>query len=179
MSTKTSSAAVRVPLVVPGTRPELASIESKILQERGRISLLYQVLLNSAPIAKGWEAMLTAVRHQTSVAASHRELMILRIAILNRASFEFEAHIPHAVAAGVVQEKIDAVKLSAIALCFDDDERLLLTLTDHMTRDVIVPELMMNEVTQRFSPTEVVEIVATVSAYNMVSRFLVALNIVH
>jgi 4-carboxymuconolactone decarboxylase len=179
MSTKIINTAVRVPLVVPGSRPELVSIERKILQERGRISLLYQVLLNSAPIAKGWEAMLTAVRNQTSVAASHRELMILRIAILNRASFEFEAHIPHALAAGVGQEKIDAVKLSTIAPCFDNDERLLLTLTDHMTRDVIVPELVMNEITKRFSTTEVVEIVATVSAYNMVSRFLVALNIVH
>jgi len=43
----------RVPLVEPGTRPELAEIESRILAERGRVSLLYQVLLNSAPIASG------------------------------------------------------------------------------------------------------------------------------
>ena len=51
---------IRVPLVVQGTRPELKEIEDRILQERGRISLLYQVLLNSAPIAQGWEGMLTA-----------------------------------------------------------------------------------------------------------------------
>ena len=57
----------RVPLVVPGTRPELAAIEQSILAERGRISPLYQVLLNSAPIAAGWERMLTAVRNQSSV----------------------------------------------------------------------------------------------------------------
>jgi len=42
---------IRVPLVQQGTRPELQEIETKILAERGRISLLYQVLLNSAPIA--------------------------------------------------------------------------------------------------------------------------------
>ena len=68
---------IRVPLVVGGTRPELKEIEERILKERGRISLLYQVLLNSAPIAKGWEAMLTAVRNQSSVPADLRELMIL------------------------------------------------------------------------------------------------------
>ena len=44
---------IRVPLVAQGTKPELKEIEARILQERGRISLLYQVLLNSAPIAQG------------------------------------------------------------------------------------------------------------------------------
>ena len=45
--------ATRVPPVVPGTRKELASIEASILAERGEIPLLYQVLLNSAPVAQG------------------------------------------------------------------------------------------------------------------------------
>ena len=56
----------RVPLVQPGTRPELAEVEGRILAERGRVSLLYQVLLNSGPIASGWERMLTAVRWRCS-----------------------------------------------------------------------------------------------------------------
>ncbi|HPR45406.1 MAG TPA: carboxymuconolactone decarboxylase family protein, partial [Ottowia sp.] len=56
---------MRVPLVTPGTRPDLAPLELRIRAERGRISLLYQVLLNSAPIAAGWEQMLTAVRNRT------------------------------------------------------------------------------------------------------------------
>ena len=47
------ASALRVPLVTPGTRPDLAPLELRIRAERGRISLLYQVLLNSAPIAAG------------------------------------------------------------------------------------------------------------------------------
>src|SRR5512140_307907 len=104
-----NTAHVRVPLVQPGTRPELAEIESRILAERGRISLLYQVLLKSEPIAAGWERMLTAVRNQTGVPADLRELMILRVAVLNGALFEFDAHVPHAERAGVGAEKIAAV----------------------------------------------------------------------
>jgi hypothetical protein len=38
-----------------GTRPELDEIESSIMRERGAISPLYQALLNSGPIASGWE----------------------------------------------------------------------------------------------------------------------------
>jgi alkylhydroperoxidase family enzyme len=170
---------IRVPLVVGGTRPELKEIEERILQERGRISLLYQVLLNSAPIAQGWEAMLTAVRNKSSVPADLRELMILRVAVLNKASFEFEAHIPHALKAGVPQEKIDALRSLTLSDLFTDEEKLLLQMTDHMTRDVEVPAELMAKVTHQYSAEKVVELVATVAAYNMVSRFLVALNIVH
>jgi 4-carboxymuconolactone decarboxylase len=48
-----------------------------------------------------------------------------------------------------------------------------------MTRDVEVPDGLMARVRRRFDPRGVVELVATVAAYNMVSRFLVALNITH
>jgi AhpD family alkylhydroperoxidase len=169
----------RVPLVHVGTRPELAEIEARILAERGRVSLLYQVLLNSGPIAAGWERMLTAVRNQTSVPGDLRELIILRVAVLNRAGFEFDAHAPIAAREGVSAAKIEAVKDSMIAEVFDARERRALALTDAMTREVVVPEALMGELQQHYNAQELVELVATVAAYNMVSRFLVALDISH
>jgi alkylhydroperoxidase family enzyme len=105
--------------------------------------------------------------------------MILRVAVLNQASFEFEAHIPHALKAGVAQEKIDDLKSMDLSERFSPEEKLILTMTDHMTRDIVVPAALMQKLTDRYGPEQVVELVATVAAYNMVSRFLVALNIVH
>jgi len=177
MMTNTNS--VRVPLVQPGTRAELAEVEARIMAERGRVSLLYQVLLNSGPIASGWERMLTAVRNQTGVPADLRELMILRVAVLNGASFEYEAHVPHAQKAGVSAGKIDAVRQQALSEVFAPLERLVLELTDAMTRDVVVPDALMARIQQHFDAKGVVEVVATVAAYNMVSRLLVALNVAH
>ena len=174
-----STSNIRVPLVQPGTRPELAEVERRILQERGRVSLLYQVLLNSGPIASGWERMLTAVRNQTGVPAGLRELMILRVAVLNGANFEFDAHIPHAEQAGVSNEKIIALRSVASPDVFTPSELLVLELTDAMTRDIVVPESLMSRLRQQFDPKGIVEVVATVAAYNMVSRLLVALNVVH
>lgn len=170
---------IRVPLVVPGSKPELAEVEARIQSERGRISLLYQALLNSAPIAAGWEAMLTAVRNRTGVAADLREMIILRVAVLNDAAFEFDAHIPHALKAGFPQHKIDALKSTTPEGVLTEQELLLLELTDRMTRDVKVPEELMGRINALHDPQTVVELVATVAAYNMVSRFLVALNISH
>jgi len=168
-----------VPPVLPGTRPELAALEARILAERGRVSLLYQVLLNSAPIADGWERLLSAVRNRSSVPADLRELMILRVAVLNRASFEFDAHVPHAEQAGVSAAKIAATRDIALSDLFTPSERLVLELTDAMTRDVDVPDALMQRVTDAFDAQGVVDVVATIAAYNMVSRLLVALRVSH
>lgn len=173
------TANIRVPLVQPGTRPELAEVETRIMAERGRVSLLYQVLLNSGPIASGWERMLTAVRNQTGVPADLRELVILRVAVLNGARFEYEAHVPHAEKAGVSAEKIESVKDVPLSNVFSPLEHLVLELTDAMTREIVVADELMDRIRQHFDAQGVVEVVATVAAYNMVSRLLVALNVEH
>ncbi len=170
---------LRVPPVEPGTKPELAEIEGRILSERGRVSLLYRVLLNSGPIASGWERMLTAVRNQTTIAGDLREMIILRVAVLNRASFEFDAHAPIAEREGVSTPKIEALRQPQLADVFDARERLVLRLADAMTRDIDVPDELMAALKTHYDPKGLVELVATVAAYNMVSRFLVALNVAH
>ena len=172
---------MRIEPITPGSKPELAAQEAQIMAERGRISPLYGVLLNSPPIAHGWEQMLSAVRNRNSLPAGLRELVILRVAVLNRAPYEFEAHVPHALAAGVSAEAVEASRsmpLSAGAP-FTDAQRVALRLTDAMTRDIDVPDALYAEVRQHFNAQGQIDLVATVAAYNMVSRFLVALQIGH
>lgn len=53
----------------------------------------------------------------------------------------------------------------------------MLALTDAMTREVQVPAACLEAVRRHLEDGVVVELVATVAAYNMVSRFLEALAI--
>lgn len=169
----------RIPPVAPGTRPELAAIEAGIVAERGGISPLYQMLLNSPPLAEGWEKLLTAIRNRSSVPADLREIAILRVAVLNGAPFEFDAHVPHALKAGVSQATIDALRAPEIDASFTPVERAVLALTDEMTRNVHVRDTVFDPLRAHFDAKSLVELVATVAAYNMVSRFLEALRIGH
>ena len=170
---------MRLTPVVPGSRPELAELERQILQERGRISTLYRVLLNSAPLARGWEALFTAIRNRASLPARLRELAILRIAGLNCARYEFDAHVRHAREAGVSDEAIAALESGIVSNTLAPLDRLVLELTDAMTRDIEVPDALFDRVREHFDAEKLVELVATIAAYNMVSRFLVALRIEH
>lgn len=169
----------RIQEVEPGTRPELAEIEANILKERGRISPLYRTLLNSPEIAKGWEALLTAVRNRSSLPASLKELMILRVAVLNRAHYEFDAHRPHAINAGVTEEQIQLVQQEKVTSGFTHVELLVMEFTDVMTRDIQVPDALYDKVKAHFNDREILEVVTTISAYNMVSRLLNALHVGH
>ena len=169
----------RVPPVVPCTRAELAAIESSIRAQRGDISPLYQVLLNSPPLAEGWEKLLTAVRNRSSVPLDIREMVILRVAVLNRAPFEFAAHVPVARKAGVTEGKLAALRDAEPAAAFTPLERAAIALADAMTRDVQVPDALFEPLRAHLDARALVELVATVAAYNMVSRFLEALRIGH
>jgi AhpD family alkylhydroperoxidase len=169
----------RIRPIIPGSKPELANIEAKILEERGRISPLYQVLLNAPEIAQGWEALLTAIRNRSSLSPAIREIIILRVAILNGAQYEFDAHVPHAIKAGVTEKKIESLKELVIGPIFSEQEHLIINLTDVMTKDIQVPDNLFNQVRILFNEQEILELVATVSAYNMVSRLLNALHIGH
>lgn len=174
--------ASRIEPVVPGTRPELAVLEARIAAARGRISPLYQVLLNSPAVVEGWEAMLTAIRQKTSLPPRLRELIILRVATLNNAPYEFEAHVPHALAGGMPQSVIDVLRANPApdeVQGLQAGEAEVLALTDAMTRDIEVPDAVFGPLRERYDDAQLVELAATVGAYNMVSRFLVALRVGH
>jgi alkylhydroperoxidase family enzyme len=101
--------------------------------------------------------------------------VILRIAVLNGAEYEFEAHVPHALAAGMPQETIDGLRKDSVQL--QGIERLVLQYTDAITRDLAVPDALYAELDKAFDVKALVELTATIAAYNMVSRFLIAMRI--
>lgn len=173
---------MRLEPIIPGTRPELAEQEARIVAERGRVSPLYQVLLNSPPLAHGWEQMLSAVRNRNSVPADVRELVILRVAVLNRASYEFDAHAPIALASGASRQAVDAMRTVPLApdAPLTREQHVAVRLADAMTRDLEVSDALYEEVRAAF-PTaqQQLDLVATAAAYNMVSRLLIALHIGH
>lgn len=166
----------RVAPVAPGTRPELAELEARIRGARGRLSPLYQVLLNSPQLAAGWEHLFTVIRQQTSVPPALRELVILRVAVLNGAGYEFDAHVPHALQAGMTQQAIDEIRKGR-AENLPPAETLVLQYTDAMTRELRVADELFDQLKKHFDDKALVELTATIAGYNMVSRFLIAMRI--
>ncbi|MES1924198.1 carboxymuconolactone decarboxylase family protein [Salinisphaera sp. T31B1] len=153
------------------------SLVGAISAQRGEILHLYQMLLHSPPLTAGWLGYLTAIRQQCQLPGAIRELVIMRVAVLNRAAYEAEQHAPIALAEGLAQAQLDALDNWHSSPLFDDTQQAVLALTDAMTRTVQVPEAVFADARNHFDDATMVELVGVIAAYNMVSRFLEALAI--
>ncbi|MFH5069588.1 carboxymuconolactone decarboxylase family protein [Enterobacter cloacae complex sp. 2024EL-00215] len=136
-----------------------------------------RILLKSFPLATGWNELMVRVRKEFSLSLEYRELIMLRVAWLNRAEFEWNVHYPAYLDAGGTAEKATALELTSVSSLFNETETLLIRLTDQSTQRVIVDAEIIEGLKRLLGENETVEAVATVAAYNMVSRFLVALAI--
>ena len=159
------------------TAPDCRPLVDRIVRERGSVLHLYQMLLHSPPVAEGWLGYLTAIRQQASLSPALRELVIMRVASINGAPYEAEQHAPIALREGLTQGQLDDLAAWEGSKLFTPEQRAVLALTDGMTRNVQVPAQAVAAVREFLNEREVVELVATVGAYNMVSRFLEALDI--
>jgi len=158
------------------TRELVADI---IAQRGGKLLNLYRMLLHSPPVAAGWLALLTAIRQQCVLDARYRELAIMRVAIVNGAQYEYAQHEPHALAAGLPESELADLEQWTSFDGWAPTDRAVLAYTDAMTREIKVPEATFEAVRAQFSEREIVELTATIGAYNLVSRFLEALQVDH
>jgi alkylhydroperoxidase family enzyme len=167
----------RIPYADPSPY-EGQPLAERIRRERGgQLLNLYRMLLHSPSVTEGWLAFLTAIRHETKLPGRYREIAILRIAVLNGAEYEFEAHVPFALKEGVSRAAIDALRANRATNDLDEGDRAVVAYTDAMTREVHVPDDVFTRIRERFAERDVVELTATIAPYNCVSRFLEALRI--
>ena len=168
------------------TYTETVSPVTEAIRERrgGVLNELDHTLLHSIPVAAGWNVLLGAVRTQTSIQADLRELAICRVAALNSAWFEWKHHYPLALEAGVDDNLMALVKrgrewdLSGMQDMECGTLRwTVLRYVDCMTLNVKVPDPLFEDVRGWFNEKELVELTAIIASYNMVSRFLVALDV--
>jgi 4-carboxymuconolactone decarboxylase len=181
----------RLPYVAPD-----GDVTARILARRGgKLTALDGMLLHSPEFADGWNSMLGAVRGSSVLPADVRELVILRVASRNGASYEWLAHEPVARQAGLGDEQLAMISVGGGAAgssagggaagssagggagALSPAQWAALAYADAMTVHVAVPDEVFGALRAHFDERQVLELTVTVATYNMVSRVLVALDV--
>jgi alkylhydroperoxidase family enzyme len=158
--------------------PALQPLVQRIVAERGQVLHLYQMLMHSPPLAEGWLHFMTRVRQQLALDGALRELVIMRIAHLNGAPYEAEQHAPIACAKGWRRPSSTPCPTGtgagrhlqrAAGRCAAPVRR-------HDTRHPRAAAAAAGRA-GALGDRRLVELVGTIASYNMVSRFLEALQI--
>ncbi|OBT75618.1 hypothetical protein VF21_05155 [Pseudogymnoascus sp. 05NY08] len=159
------------------------AVYERVIKRRGLGGFLPLdlTLLHSPKLADGWNSLLGAVRTQGCLSDDLREICICRPALINKAWFEWAHHAPLLEAAeGFTPKKFAIIgQLNPAGQGpLSDRQWAVLRYSDAMTKDVLIPDDIFKDLQRAgFNEKEIVEITLTCATYNMVSRFLVALDV--
>jgi alkylhydroperoxidase family enzyme len=177
---------MRIPDWNPALKPQPQELVDAILVRRGGTLLnLDKALLWSEPLARGWNVYLKAVRTELPTSRKLRELGICTVALLTGAHYEYQHHAPDYLAAGGTLDQLKALnafvkadpRASPTDPALEEVERLVIQYAAQMTLDVKVSNTVFNALHQHFDATQIVELTSAIATYNMVARFLVALEV--
>ena len=161
--------------------PEHQAIYERIKERRKPRPLipLDLALLHNPNIADGFNTLLGAIRTKSSLSLAAMEIAVCYVAVLNNATYEWTAHAPLALKAGVKREALEAVLKGDVknSSVLTEEEIDVLEFTYQSTKNIEVGDELMEKLKSRYTDQQVVELTITVGAYNMVSRFLVALDV--
>jgi alkylhydroperoxidase family enzyme len=169
----------RISLIEQADHPELSELIDRIVAgRRGGLLNVYKLLLHSPPLASTWLEHVNAVRWKTQIDGRLREIVIIRIAILNRIEYVIQQHVPHlALAEGMTLAECHALGDWRASELFSERDRAVLAYTDAMTRDVSVADAIFANVRDHFNERELVELTVLIGTYNMHNRVMLALGI--
>jgi len=161
--------------------PENQAIYDRIRERRKPRPLipLDLALLHNPQIADGFNTLMGAIRTKSSLSQALAELAICYVAVLNSATYEWTAHAPLALKAGASRQALEATLKGDVKneKALSEDERLVLAFTRQSTKDIKVDDELFGKLRERFTDQQVMELTITVGGYNMVSRFLVGLDV--
>ena len=147
-------------------------------RDRGReVPLLYRMLGNAPAMLDAWTAMAWPLRSEPDTDRALRELLIMRTALLTRSSFEWQAHWPAAVRAGVTEAQLEALDDWGSSSAFSAAERAALACTDEIVLDGGAAQRSVAGLREHFATGECIELLLTASFYVCVSRMLNSLGI--
>ena len=167
----------RLPYADPSS-PAAAPLAQELAKARGGHLLNVDLtLLHNPDLARASREFFRVIRNTFEIPDKLRELAICRVAVVTRCTYEWHQHAPLAMAAGLTQDQLDALSQHDTPEGFNALENLVIRLVDTMSRDIQVPQDLFNDLRKHFNEKQMVELVAIVSSYNYLSRFLEAFEV--
>lgn len=168
----------RLPMVEADSRdPVLQPVFERLEKRWGVVLNLYRVLGWSPPLVKAWGAFAWSLRFDLGVSRRLRELMVVRIAEVLSARYEYEHHVHMALDEGISAEQMAALSGWQGSALFGDRERLVLQLAEELASGPGASAATMKALQGRFSESDIMELLVTGAYYCAVARVVNSLDL--
>ncbi|MFT4096291.1 MAG: carboxymuconolactone decarboxylase family protein [Rhodoblastus sp.] len=133
---------------------------------------IFRMLGHSGELVDGFNRLGSQILYFTKLDPVLREIAIIRVGVLSRASYEVHQHERIGRNLGMSDAKIAAIHEGPEAAAFSDVEKEIMRFTDDVVKNVRASDATFQALAHRLSHQEMQELTLTIGYYMMVSRFL-------
>lgn len=171
---------------LPYTPEDIAVPAELVAQFRarhgGKLLDVERMMLHSPAFAAAWNGFFGGIKSGMELSSRLRELVACAVGSINHAHYQYQQHSATFLAAGGSRAQLLALKQPGSAASnhelFDGTERAILQMLMEMTCEIKVRNTTFaSALSAMGSDQAMVELVGVIAGYNLVSRFLVALEI--
>lgn len=133
---------------------------------------IFRMMANAPTSLNPFIQLASSILLQSAFDRRKREIAVLRIAHVTRASYEWEQHVTIARMVGVTQDEIDRLRADGPVQGFNEELQLICRVAEEISRDVRLSDEALQAIIQRYDTRQATELILCCSYFNMVSRFL-------
>jgi 4-carboxymuconolactone decarboxylase len=143
----------------------------------GKVPNLFATLMNHPQLFKAWGGLGRYILSEDqSLSPRDREIAILRIGWLNQSQYEWEQHSGIGRTIGLSEDDIERIKKGPKA-GWDRHEAALVQAADDLFENSVVSEATWLTLLERYNTQQMMDLVFTIGAYNLVSWALNSLGV--
>ncbi len=138
---------------------------------------LFRMLAHSPPVASAFAGLGGALLQDSTLDPRLREIAIVRVGLLNDASYEVDKHTAIARAVGVTAAELRALQPTEDRSALDEAAKAVVGLTDELVSSARASDAALTRARGHLDDRMLVELVVTIGYYGLVCRVLETLGV--
>lgn len=169
----------RLPPLPKDLDPVLKARFDASIARGGQILNLHRTSGHAPNLSRARGELTWALRNSCVSSRFHREMAIVRTAVIVDCPYEIDHHYDMALQAGLTRDQVEALKgdWKSHASLFDAKSRALLTYVDGLCNKGQVPQADFDALLENFTPQEIIELTYCATSYYANGLYVKALGI--
>jgi alkylhydroperoxidase family enzyme len=138
----------------------------------GRVVNVWATIVNDPKMMEAWSPFALYTLRGSTLPPREREILMLRIGWLCQAEYLFGHHTVIGKSVGLTDEEIKRITEGPKAPGWDPFDATLLQAVDELHADAFITDATWNALAKRYNKEQLMDVVATVGQYNLLSMFL-------
>jgi alkylhydroperoxidase family enzyme len=138
----------------------------------GRVVNVWATIVNDPKMMEAWSPFALYTLRGSTLPPREREILMLRIGWLCQAEYLFGHHTVIGKSVGLTAEEIKRITEGPKAPGWDPFDATLLQAVDELHADAFITDATWNALAKRYNKEQLMDVVATVGQYNLLSMFL-------